>query len=258
MSVSKKLKKIPAILLVFSFALMPVSVLTAKPSKTGKKKQQKTSAVTTKKVEVVQSSQNIEMTTNDGHSVSLPKVETHLVDQSPLISSNNLLADADISRSLTSLKERLIEQKEMQELSVRLGITITDPSHLDLYREVADWLGTRYRRGGMSRQAVDCSGFTSLIYKNVYGQQIDRVSTTIAKNLKVSVGKEDLIPGDMVFFSTFNKKYINHVGVYIGDGKFIHASIKKGVIVSSLVEGYYSKAWRKGGRNIEIDEIAFQ
>jgi cell wall-associated NlpC family hydrolase len=76
------------------------------------------------------------------------------------------------------------------------------------------------------------------------------VSTTIAKNVKESIlDKEDLIPGDMVFFSTFNKKYINHVGVYLGEGKFIHASIKYGVIVSSLAEGYYSKTWRKGGRN---------
>ena len=102
----------------------------------------------------------------------------------------------------------------------------------------------------MSRKAVDCSGFTNIIYKNVYGMQLDRVSTAIAKNVKESISKEDLEPGDMVFFSTFRKKYINHVGVYIGDGKFIHASIKHGVIVSSLTEGYYSKAWRKGGRNL--------
>lgn len=209
------------------------------------------SAITTKEVKVVQSkSKNIEITTNDGNSVALPKVETHLIDQSPL-AFNDLLADADMGKSLKNLKERLIEQKEMQELSTRLGITINDPTHLDLYREVADWLGTRYRRGGMSRKAVDCSGFTNLIYKNVFGEQLDRVSTVIAKNLKISVSKEDLVPGDMVFFSTFNRKYINHVGIYIGEGKFIHASIKKGVIVSRLDEGYYSKAWRKGGRNTE-------
>jgi len=253
MTLRKNLKRIPSILLVFSLAIMPISAFTIKQSKTGKKKQKTTSAVTTKKIEIVQSKQNIELTTSDGNSLTLPKVEKHLIDQSPLISSNTLLADADISKSLNSLKERLIEQKEMQELSERLGINITDHNYLNLYREVADWLGTRYRRGGMSRKAVDCSGFTNVIYKNVYGQQLDRVSTAIAKNLKISVGKEDLIPGDMVFFSTFNKKYINHVGIYIGDGKFIHASIKKGVIVSSLIEGYYSKAWRKGGRNIETD-----
>lgn len=78
--------------------------------------------------------------------------------------------------------------------------------------------------------------------------KLDRVSTTIANNLKVSVSKDELQPGDMVFFSTMGKKRINHVGVYLGDGLFAHASIKKGVVVSTLLEGYYSKAWRKGGR----------
>lgn len=251
MSTQSNLLRIPSLILLILMAFAPVSATNPKHSKTGKKKTRAKSSMTTKKVAVVQSTDNIEITTDDGNSVSLPKVDQTLIDQSSIIprAADDLFADADINKSLEVLKEKLIMQKEMQELSSRLGITISDPTHIDLYREVADWLGTRYRRGGMSRQAVDCSGFTNLIYKNVYDQQLDRVSTTIAKNLKESVAKEDLIPGDMVFFSTFNKKYINHVGVYIGEGKFIHASIKKGVIVSSLAEGYYSKAWRKGGRN---------
>ncbi len=149
MSLRKNLKRIPSIFLIFSMAVLPISAISVKSAKSGKKKQKTSSAVTTKKVEVVQSSQNIEMTANDGSPITLPKVEKRLVEQSTLFSSSNdLLADADINKSLSHLKERLIEQKEMQELSVRLGIAITDPAHLDLYREVADWLGTRYRRGG--------------------------------------------------------------------------------------------------------------
>ncbi|MDH6307826.1 cell wall-associated NlpC family hydrolase [Dysgonomonas sp. PFB1-18] len=251
MSTQPNLLRIPSLLLLILMAFAPISATNPKQSKTGKKKPKAKSSMTTKKVTVVQSTDNVEMTTDDGATVSLPRVDQTLIDQSSIISdaADDLFADADINKSLEALKEKLMMQKEMQELSSRLGITITDAAHIDLYREVADWLGTRYRRGGMSRQAVDCSGFTNLVYKNVYNQQLDRVSTTIANNLKESVAKEDLIPGDMVFFSTFNKKYINHVGVYIGEGKFIHASIKKGVIVSSLAEGYYSKAWRKGGRN---------
>ncbi len=248
MSTHRKLLRISSMLLVFSMGFLPLGAV-SKQTKTGKKKTKNT-ALTTKKVKLVQSADNIEVVTDNGDLVTLPKVNKTLIDQSSLLSlPDDAMADAGISKSLKSLENRLIEQKEMQELSAVLGISITDASFLDLYREAADWLGTRYRRGGMSRKAVDCSGFTNLIYKNVFNQQLDRVSTTIAKNLKESVSKEDLMPGDMVFFSTFKKKYINHVGVYLGDGKFIHASIKKGVIVSSLTEGYYSKAWRKGGRN---------
>lgn len=240
MFTQRKLLRIPSLLLVFSMAFMPLISQTTNHSKV--------STLTSKKVELVKSNDNIEVKTNNGDLVTLPKIDKMLVDQEPIAPIGNLLADADISTSFANLQKQLIEKKEMQELSSQLGIHINDASLLDFYREAADWLGTRYRRGGMSRKAVDCSGFTNIIYKNVFGVQLDRVSTVIAKNVKESVAKEDLLPGDMVFFSTFGRKYINHVGIYIGEGKFIHASIKKGVIVSSLVDGYYSKTWRKGGR----------
>lgn len=252
MRISPKSLRLSALLLLFSVVTMSVSATPPRKQKPNKKKTT-ASSVAPKSLTVVQSTKSVEVTTDDGNQFSLPKYEKILEDQQPAFpTSDKLLTDAgvNLAPSLELMKEKMLEQKEMQELSTRLGISITEPSHLDLYREVADWLGTRYRRGGMSRNAVDCSGFTNIIYKNVYGMQLDRVSTTIAKNVKESISKEDLEPGDMVFFSTFKKKYINHVGVYIGDGKFIHASIKHGVIVSSLTEGYYSKAWRKGGRNL--------
>lgn len=253
MSISKRILGISTFLLMCSMAFTPVSAVTPKKSKAGKKKSKTSVSHTPKSVKVVQSSQNMSVTTNTGDKVSLPVFDKIFENSKYNVpSSDALLADAGASAavSMEVMRRRMIEQKEMQELSSQLGVSIKNPDNLDLYREVADWLGTRYRRGGMSRKAVDCSGFTNIIYKTVFGQQLDRVSTTIAKNVKETItNKEDLEPGDMVFFSTFRKKYINHVGVYIGDGKFIHASIKKGVIVSSLREGYYSTAWRKGGRN---------
>ena len=230
-------------------ALMSAMAAPLQKPKSGKKPQ-KASVLTPKKVQIEQTSRNIEITTNDGNSVALPAVNQTLVEQASFLpNSNNLMANAKFVESLTSLREQLVVKKEMEELSEILSIHISDASLLDFYREAASWLGTKYRRGGMSRQSVDCSGFTGLIYKTVFDQQLDRVSTVIAKNLKETVTKDDLLPGDMVFFSTFNKKYINHVGVYLGEGKFIHASIKKGVTVSRLDEGYYNKAYRKGGRN---------
>lgn len=233
--------------LLLTLVVTTTSATTKYPKKGSKKG--KTTKVVSKpnSVKLVQSNENIELSLDNGESVTLPKVEKVLADGViPSISLTNKMFKDDASS--TSLFEKLAEQKEMEELSNILGVTIKDASNLDLYREVADWLGTRYRRGGMSRKAVDCSGFTNIIYKNVYGMKLDRVSTTIAKNVTVSVAKDELQPGDMVFFSTLGRKYINHVGVYIGDGLFAHASIKKGVIVSTLNEGYYSKNWRKGGR----------
>ncbi len=249
MSIHRKLIRLSFVSLALIMISLPVSV-TAQNSKTGKKKTQKKTTISPKTAKVEQSPENVELTTDDGNTVTLPAVNKTLAEQSSLSSTDdNLMADAGFVKSMASLNEQLTMKKEMEELSEVLGVHISDASLLDFYREVAGWLGTKYRRGGMSRKAVDCSGFTGLIYKTVFDQQIDRVSTVIAKNLKESVAKEDLLPGDMVFFSTFKKKYINHVGIYLGEGKFIHASIKKGVTVSRLDEGYYSKAYRKGGRN---------
>lgn len=249
---TKTRKFIKVSILTFALSVAFVSVSATPPKKSNPvSKKQTTSSVSSRSTKVVKTKNKINVQTEDGSQFTLPKYDKVSEDHQLIYpTADGLLADAgiDISSSMKMMNDKMLEQKEIQELSLRLGITITNSDHLDLYREAADWLGTRYRRGGMSRKAVDCSGFTNIIYKNVYGVTLDRVSTTIAKNVKETVQKDELEPGDMVFFSTFKKKYINHVGVYIGDGKFIHASIKHGVIVSSLAEGYYSKSWRKGGR----------
>lgn len=249
MLIPNNLFKICSLLVVLTIGVSPV-LAKNKTTKKGAKKQSVTAATA---VKIVESPQNkVEVVSNNGDLFVLPKYDqihiTEPIGQTKLAIASDSYASADITMGSALLKEKLIEKKEMRELSERLGIEINDAEYLDFYREVADWLGTRYRRGGMSRAFVDCSGFTNIIYKTVFGIQLDRVSTSIAKNVAESVAKEDLLPGDMVFFSTFGKKYINHVGVYLGEGRFIHASIKHGVIVSSLAEGYYSKAWRKGGR----------
>lgn len=213
------------------------------------KKKNSQTFVKPKEAKVVQSANTKELYKQNGDSVSIPTFEKLLVEQPLSIQVSNLLAFNDASPAkMALLKEHLIMQKEIQELSRKLGLNMISEDNIDLYREVADWIGTKYRRGGMSRSSVDCSGFTNIIYKNVFSTQLPRVSTEIANKVKEAVAKEDLQPGDLVFFSTFGKRYINHVGVYIGEGLFVHASIKKGVTVSSLSEGYYSKAWRKGGR----------
>lgn len=240
----KKLLRYSSYVLVSVMTLAPIYSFSQKKTQI----HNATSATSTKTVKLVQTHRSTELETNSGDVVSLPAYRQVLVNRGDIL-PNNLLASADLTISSELLREKMIERQEMRELSDRLGVNIEDASMLDFYREAADWLGTRYRRGGMSRKAVDCSGFTNIIYKNVFGVQLDRVSTVIAKNVPQSItSKDDLEPGDMVFFSTFKKKYINHVGIYLGEGKFIHASIKKGVIVSRLDEGYYSTAWRKGGR----------
>jgi cell wall-associated NlpC family hydrolase len=116
--------------------------------------------------------------------------------------------------------------------------------------------GTPYVWGGESDGGVDCSG---LIYKLLLEEGADnkclprRASTQMA-GLGSAVDKENLRPGDLVFFSTY-KSGASHVGIYLGDGDFIHASSAPGkVCISNMSEGYYKKRF-VGARRITEDEI---
>lgn len=92
-------------------------------------------------------------------------------------------------------------------------------------------------------------GFVWQVYRRVYGKNLERSSDDQAKKDVHKVGKGGLKPGDLVFFRTSQKsKKIDHVGIFLKDGYFVHASTSKGVIVSSLNEDYYKRTWQKGGR----------
>ncbi|CAN5653327.1 hypothetical protein BH11ARM2_BH11ARM2_26280 [soil metagenome] len=101
------------------------------------------------------------------------------------------------------------------------------------------WRGVRYRYGAMSRNATDCSGFTTQVFHSV-GVSLPRTSGEQA-SVGAKVDRGSLQAGDLVFFHTVRGKRVGHVGIYMGNGKFIHASSGGGkVMVSSLSDGYYN------------------
>lgn len=100
------------------------------------------------------------------------------------------------------------------------------------------YLGYKYRYGGASPRGFDCSGFTMYIYAQ-FGWRLPHCAAD-QMGLGVAVNKADLLPGDLVFFKTLNSHKINHVGIYLGNGDFIHAASGSGAIkVSSMDDGYY-------------------
>lgn len=108
--------------------------------------------------------------------------------------------------------------------------------------KAAEYLGTPYRYGGASPGGFDCSGFTSYIFSQ-FGISLYRTAAGQYGN-GVPVSKGNLIAGDLVFFACYSSS-INHVGIYVGNGRFIHSSSPSsgGVIYSALNSGYYAKAY---------------
>ena len=116
-------------------------------------------------------------------------------------------------------------------------------------KEAKKWLGTKYKYGGTTRKGVDCSGLVMEVYRVVFGVKLPRNSAEQSRFCK-EIKKKDLKKGDLVFFS-INSSLVNHVGIYLEDGKFIHAS-RKGVVISNLNENYYKKHYQTAGRVTQV------
>lgn len=109
-----------------------------------------------------------------------------------------------------------------------------------LVKVVDRYIGVPYRFAGMSRKGVDCSGFVCLVYKELNHVQLAHSSKKMSRyGREVSLGQA--LAGDLVFFTGGVFGSINHVGIYIDEKRFAHASTSKGVIYSSLDEPYYKE-----------------
>lgn len=99
------------------------------------------------------------------------------------------------------------------------------------------YIGVAYKWAGSTPSGFDCSGYVQYVF-NAHGISLNRTAATQYKH-GTFVSKSNLQPGDLVFFQNTYKAGISHVGIYIGDGQFIHASSSKGVVISNLSSSYY-------------------
>lgn len=171
------------------------------------------------------------------------------INTSPM--KKQLLLIAALLALLTSCGTRAphYDYRELAQAALRLDMDIDLEDNHRLYIESARWIGVPYRSGGTSRRGVDCSGFTSNIYRTVYHKRLERSSDRQRTEDCRKVRKAKLREGDLVFFHNGrNKRRATHVGIYLKEGRFIHASTSQGVIVSHLDEPYYKRCWMQGGR----------
>lgn len=116
--------------------------------------------------------------------------------------------------------------------------------------EIIRYLNTPYKFGGNSLNGIDCSAFTKSVYKNSWLLDINRTARDQYQQGAIIDNRTQLKFGDLVFFNTRKRVKPGHVGIYIGDNLFAHASSKIGVTISSLQHDYYNKRYM-GARRIE-------
>jgi len=127
-----------------------------------------------------------------------------------------------------------------------LGVQPKDITNIALYQFIDEWYGVPYKYSGTTKSGADCSGFIGQLYAQVYRKSLPRTTGEIDKACS-KVSKSSLKEGDLVFFD-INKKKSSHIGLYLQNDKFVHASTSKGVIISDLSNPYYQKTFSKGGR----------
>ncbi len=132
--------------------------------------------------------------------------------------------------------------------AIMMDISVEQLNDLPLLQQIDHWWGTRYCLGGDNENCIDCSAFTQMILQNVYGIEVPRTAHE-QYDFSTHIKDDELQEGDLVFFKSGHS--ITHVGLYLANNKFVHASVSSGVMISDLDDAYWSKKYAGAGRVIK-------
>jgi len=130
--------------------------------------------------------------------------------------------------------------------AIALDATVEKLTNIQLLQLIDDWWGTRYCMGGSTKNCIDCSAFVQVIMSNIYNVSIPRTAQEQYDNGS-KIGMEELKEGDLVFFRTTGRS-VSHVGVYLLNNKFVHASTSGGVMVNDLNDSYWKTRFSGAAR----------
>jgi len=139
--------------------------------------------------------------------------------------------------------------ENLSALQIRYAVLLSTPAeeikNKKMFEFIDDWYGTPYRLGGTTKKGVDCSAFSQFLFASVYGLSIPRTARE-QYNLTSRISRTQLNEGDLIFFNT--RGGISHVGVYLQNNKFVHASTSGGVMISDIFDEYWAKKFVGVGR----------
>lgn len=139
-------------------------------------------------------------------------------------------------------KDGLLLQASQDEFEAMVRNVDIKSKILDQY---ADWKGVRYRLGGESKRGIDCSAFVQRTFREQFGMDLPR-STYQQEDMGKRVQRSKLRPGDLVLFRSGSTG--RHVGIYLGNDQFVHASTSNGVMISKLSNVYWNKRYHEARR----------
>jgi lipoprotein Spr len=187
-----------------------------------------------------QSSVNIEQVNATIVQKKLPKfIEGIEIKPAKAVAVNSVSKPAEDAASIESFTALQFKYAQLLDVEVE---TITN--HI-LFGAIEKWWGTRYRYGGATEKGIDCSAYAGTLAHQVFGLVLPRTARDQYANC-IKLEKEEMQQGDLVFFNT--RGGISHVGMYVGNGYFTHASTSIGVTISNLSENYWNKKFVSGGR----------
>lgn len=132
--------------------------------------------------------------------------------------------------------------------AIRLDVPVELIQNKALYDFIDDWWGVPYRMGGMTQKGIDCSAFMQTLFFGVFALKLPRTARE-QKTVTEWIPMNDLREGDLVFFNT--RGGVSHVGMYLHNNKFVHASTSSGVMISDLNDSYWSRKLIGAGRILQ-------
>jgi len=131
--------------------------------------------------------------------------------------------------------------------SIKMDIAVESIINIPLLQKIDEWWGTPYSLGGSTKNGVDCSYFTLDVMKDIYNVNLKRTSAEQYEQSS-KIEWNDLKEGDLIFFKADGRRNISHVGIYLANNKFAHASTSQGVTISDLSDPYWQRRLYSLGR----------